>query len=171
MLCGLGRGVPEYLFRYPFSPLVVAKLFSIVSPSYFEPTPSINKLFQICIILQLLIWRQLHASPHVNSHPLYTFIAISDLLALLLVSISLWFMLQKFFWLQIDTALTGFALLFTVMGLYCTWSLHSEAAAGMDGGWWKGWELVYLIVGGGGWGGIGLTRDWEFNSRWPTSTC
>ena len=54
----------------------------------------------------------------------YTYVAIADLVALLFTLISLWFAVQKFFWVRLDATLSTLAALGTSIALWNLWHIQ-----------------------------------------------
>uniref|UniRef100_A0A915DCQ5 Uncharacterized protein n=1 Tax=Ditylenchus dipsaci TaxID=166011 RepID=A0A915DCQ5_9BILA len=102
-----GGKVPRYLCHYPYSPLIVAKVY-----------------LTICIAVCLVMWNEL--KPWLRTSYLFTGMAVLDLLSLLFTLISLWFALQKFFWVKLESALTIFSLVFICLAAYCVHNIQTK---------------------------------------------
>uniref|UniRef100_A0A1I7RNZ2 MARVEL domain-containing protein n=1 Tax=Bursaphelenchus xylophilus TaxID=6326 RepID=A0A1I7RNZ2_BURXY len=99
--------LPAFIFRYPHSVLVVIRLFSM-----------------ICSICTLMIW---HSAQRQFSHDSgFNLIAIFDLLSLLCILLSLWFTIQKFYYVKLDAAFSLTSVIFILGGVAVTGSVSED---------------------------------------------
>ncbi|KAI1714921.1 hypothetical protein DdX_08194 [Ditylenchus destructor] len=124
MFCWAANGghVPNYLLHYPFSPVLIAKLYCITSS-----------------ILMLVIWFQIRDRRDLHSDYNFISIAIADLISLLFFTISLWFALQKFFWVKLETVLNMLSLFFTSIAILATLNIDKRRSN-------LGNQVFYLLV-------------------------
>ncbi|CAI4220553.1 unnamed protein product [Auanema sp. JU1783] len=86
----------KYLIYYPFSPLTIAKTHNII-------------LYIIC----LLIWHDVLP----KEGKFLVAIPILNILSIAVAFISLWFMVQKFYWKKLEVILDTSALFFSILSL------------------------------------------------------
>ncbi|KAI6190097.1 Protein F57B1.5 [Aphelenchoides bicaudatus] len=95
--------LPAFIFTYPFTVLLIARLYSL-----------------ICLLAILYI--SYAGRKHVGRE--VTLVAIADIIALLFMLIAMWLMLQKFFYIKLDAALTLTSIIFIIGGLIAACSLE-----------------------------------------------
>ncbi|KAI6213359.1 hypothetical protein M3Y94_00141000 [Aphelenchoides besseyi] len=110
--------LPAFIFSYPFSVLLVVRLYAVV-----------------CNIAILFIWYS--TSPGFATDDIFTFVVIADLITLLLITISLWFTIQKFFYVKLDAILSATSIVFVVCGLSAASSTQVDP---------KNNDLFYIII-------------------------
>ncbi|KAI6218036.1 Protein F57B1.5 [Aphelenchoides fujianensis] len=110
--------LPAFVFGYPFNVLLIARLFAVV-----------------CNIAVLFIWYA--ASEEFAFDHAFTAVAVADLVALLFVLISLWFTVQKFFYVKLDAIFTSCSLVCLLAGLASAASIRIDP---------KNDDLLYIII-------------------------
>ncbi|KAI6199589.1 nucleoprotein [Aphelenchoides besseyi] len=110
--------LPAFIFSYPFSVLLVVRLYAVV-----------------CNIAILFIWHS--TSPSFATDNSFTFVVIADLITLLLIIISLWFTIQKFFYVKLDAILSTISIIFVICGLSAASSTEVDP---------KNNDLFYIII-------------------------
>jgi hypothetical protein len=89
----------------------------------------------VCAIAILFIWNS--AKRHLENDQVFPIIAIADLLSLFFILLSLWFTVQKFFYVKLDAALSFMSLIFIIGGLSSTCSISFESDTN---------DIFYIIV-------------------------